>query len=98
MGFEAGLAQIRWACLGMFISIFCGMALVCLLCGGVMAANVHRIFGDALTASECTTAKTLFLILVVNMALTFPNSVFNCYITAHEHFLFQINSTQFSDS
>ena len=28
-------------------------------------------------------------LLVINLALTFPNSVFNCTITAHEKFIFQ---------
>lgn len=74
---------------GMFMSIFCVMAVVCLLCGGAMAANVRLIFGTGLTEAELAKARVLLAILIVNMALTFPNSVFNCYIAAHEQFAFQ---------
>lgn len=80
-----GIAKLN----GMFISVFCAMAMVCLLCGIVMVANAQRIFGTGLTAPELEKAKILLAILIVNMALTFPNSVFNCYITAHEQFVFQ---------
>ena len=82
---NAGVARLN----GMFLSIFSVMAVVCLLCGGVMAANAGMIFGDGLTARELAKAKVLLAILIVNMALTFPNSVFNCYLTAHEKFVFQ---------
>ena len=82
---NAGVARLN----GMFLSIFSVMAVACLLCGGVMAANAGMIFGDGLTARELAKAKVLLAILIVNMALTFPNSVFNCYLTAHEKFVFQ---------
>ena len=81
----AGIARLN----GMFICIFSVMAVVCLLCGGVMTANAGLIFGDGLTAQELSKAKVLLAVLIVNMAVTFPNSVFNCYITAHEQFVFQ---------
>lgn len=74
---------------GMFISIFSVMAVVCLLCGIVMLANMQAVFGSGLTEKELAKAKVLFLILIGNMALTFPNSVFNCYVTANEQFVFQ---------
>lgn len=82
---DAGIARLN----GMFMSIFGVMTVICLLCGGVMAANIQTIFGSGLTAAETAKAKILLSILIVNMALTFPNSVFNCYITAHEAFMFQ---------
>lgn len=74
---------------GMFLLIFGTMSVVCLACGGVITGNAGVIFGKGLTASELLKAKVLLQILVVNMALTFPNSVFDCYVTAHEQFIFQ---------
>ena len=82
---EEGIARLN----GMFISVFCVMSAVCLICGGVMAANAQLVFGDGLTAAELEKAKLLLVILVINMAMTFPNSVFNCYLTAHEAFVVQ---------
>lgn len=81
----AGVARLN----GMFLLIFGTMAAVCLLCGGVMTENAAWVFGSGLTAGELVTAKKLMGILVVSMAITFPNSVFVSFITAHEEFVFQ---------
>ncbi|MBT9776249.1 oligosaccharide flippase family protein [Clostridium sp. MCC353] len=74
---------------GMFMLIFCSISVICILCGIVMIGNIQSIFGTGLTNREYNTAKILMRLLVVNLAMTFPNSVFNCSITAHEKFLFQ---------
>lgn len=82
---EDGVAKLN----GMFMIIFCSISVICILCGTVMIENIHSIFGTGLTDSEYETAKILMGLLIINLALTFPNSVFNCSITAHEKFLFQ---------
>lgn len=82
---EDGIAKLN----GMFMIIFCSISMVCVLCGIVMIGNIRSIFGTGLTDSEYETAKVLMGLLIVNLAMTFPNSVFNCSITAHEKFFFQ---------
>lgn len=82
---EGGVARLN----GMFLLIFMSLSVICILCGCVIVHNIKAIFGTGLTNSEYATAKVLMTLLVVNMALTFPNSVFTCAITAHERFLFQ---------
>ncbi len=82
---QVGIARLN----GMFMAIFCAMSAICVLCGTVMVRNAGAIFGDGLTPAELEKAKVLMALMVVNMALTFPNSVFNCHVTAHEKFLFQ---------
>ena len=80
-----GIARLN----GMFMLVFSAMSLICLIVGGVMIGNARAIFGDKLTASEVEQSKLLMAVLIVSMAVTFPNSVFNCYVTAHEKFIFQ---------
>lgn len=82
---EDGVAKLN----GMFMLIFCSISIICVLCGTVMIGNIRGIFGTGLTDNEYETAKILMGLLIINLALTFPNSVFNCSITAHEKFLFQ---------
>lgn len=82
---EDGVARLN----GMFMLIFCSISVICVLCGLVMIGNIRGIFGTGLTESEYATAKVLMGLLIINLAMTFPNSVFNCSITAHEKFLFQ---------
>lgn len=81
----AGIARLN----GMFLIIFCTMSALCLVCGGVMIANAHLLFGDGLTDAELAKAKVLMVILIISMAISFPNSVFSSYVTAYEKFVFQ---------
>lgn len=82
---EDGVAKLN----GMFMIIFCSISVICVLCGCVMIGNIRGIFGTGLTNAEYETARILMGMLIINLAMTFPNSVFNCCITAHEKFLFQ---------
>ena len=82
---EDGVAKIN----GMFMTIFLVIGLLSLLVGGVLVANVHRIFAAKLTPREIETARVLMALLVVNIAVSFPCSVFSSYITANERFFFQ---------
>lgn len=74
---------------GMFLSIFIFLSLICVICGIIMLSQLKTILGNGLTDAEFGTAKILFAIMVVNLALTFPNSVFDSIISAHEQFIFQ---------
>lgn len=74
---------------GMFITIFMVMGLIALLCGMMLSRFTKNIFGDKLGPQELDKAKTLMQILVVNIALTFPSSVFDSFITSKERFVFQ---------
>lgn len=74
---------------GMFMTIFLIISVICLLCGSVMVINIKAIFSDGLTESEYSIARTLMIMMVINLAITFPNSVFDCFTAAHERFFFQ---------
>ncbi len=74
---------------GMFLLIFTGLAVLCLLCGGWLAGNARLVFGSGLTAAELEKARSLLTILVGNLALTLLNTVFDCHIYARERFGFQ---------
>ena len=74
---------------GIFMVIFVSISVICSLCGVIMVGNAGAIFGGGLTMSELKRAKVLMLLMVFNLALSFPNSVFDCCITAHEQFVFQ---------
>lgn len=74
---------------GMFLIIFSVIGVVAVLAGLVLVANTERIFGAKLSPEEMKTAKTLMTIMVFNIALSFPASVFSSYIIANEKFVFQ---------
>lgn len=74
---------------GMYLTVFLFLAVLCLCCGGVLAANVGAVFSNGLTPEEYPKARILLLIMVVNLALNFPGSVFDSMTSAHERFAFQ---------
>lgn len=74
---------------GMFMTIFCVISLICILCGVVLVKNIRTVFSTGLTEAEYPTARILMIIMIANLAITFPNSVFNCIVTANERFIFQ---------
>lgn len=73
---------------GTFLSLFCLFSALALIVGIILTANSDKILGAKLSADELELAKILMAILVVNMVLTFPSSVFTSIITAKEDFIF----------
>lgn len=74
---------------GLYLTIFLIMAGISLVCGMILSDNAAFVLGTKLSAEEIEKASWLMRILVINISLTFPNSVFDSMITAHERFLFQ---------
>ena len=81
----AGVAKLN----GMFMTIFSVISIICIICGAIMLSNVRTVFGNGLSESEISKARILLTLMVFNLAITFPESVFASYITAHEMFFFQ---------
>lgn len=73
---------------GMFLIVFLGLAFLSLIIGYYLSTKVDLLFGDKLTIKELEIARILIYILTLNIALTFPKSVFNNYIQAKEKFIF----------
>ncbi len=83
-GDQKSLAKLN----GLFLLIFSGIGTIALICGLFLSNNLEMVFSEGLTISEYETAKKLMIILSINMAISFPMSVFQNIINAHEKFLF----------
>lgn len=82
---EKNIAKLN----GMFLVVFSIIGFIALLAGGILVLNTGLIFGEKLTVSELSTAKVLMAIMVFNIAISFPASIFNSYIIANEEYVFQ---------
>lgn len=82
---EEGIARLN----GMFMICFLMMSALALVFGSILVLNAENLFSKSLSYSELEKIKVLMSLMVVNVALMFPNSVFNANITAHERYLFQ---------
>ena len=72
---------------GMFLIIFVVIGIVALACGLFLTNNLRLVFDSGLTDSEYVLAKKLMFILSINLAVSFPTSVFSNIISAHEKFV-----------
>lgn len=74
---------------GMILIIFIVIGAIAVFSGIVLALKSDMIFGNQLTNHEQYISKVLMIILVFNLALSFPSIIFNSYVTANEKFVFQ---------
>ena len=82
---EEGIKQLN----GMYLLLFMGMGVIAIILGGILVTNTELIFENSFTPDQLRTTKLLMSIMVLNIALTFPSSVFDSNIMVHEQFLFQ---------
>ncbi|MEG1834487.1 MAG: oligosaccharide flippase family protein [Oscillospiraceae bacterium] len=80
-----GIAKLN----GMFMTVFIIIGIVALIAGGILTLFTGDIFKSKLLPEEIQTAKILMAVLVFNIAISFPFSVFTSYITANEQYFFQ---------
>lgn len=73
---------------GMFIVIYSIIATLVLAIGLIFSNNVEFFFSQSLTDKELEKAKILFIILTLNLALSFPLGIFSSILTAYEKFIF----------
>jgi len=73
---------------GMYIVVFSVIAVIALTAGVCLLQNAENIFKNGLTPVEINKAKILLFISVINIAISFPASVFTSFITANEKYVF----------
>ncbi|MBX0332365.1 oligosaccharide flippase family protein [Pontibacter sp. HSC-14F20] len=81
--------QEQYALFGMFLALYCGISLLVILAGTLLYYKVETLFGNALTAAELDKARIMVVLLVFNLAATFPLSIFGSIIVAYENYVFQ---------
>ena len=74
---------------GMFMTVFFIISILSLFFGMILVLNVENIFKNSLTIQEISTARILMILMVFNIAISFPSSVFDSFVTAQEKFIFQ---------
>lgn len=83
-----GRIKEQYEMFGMFFIIYLIIGIIALLIGSVLYFNINNMFGETMSSIELDRARIMMLILVFNLAITFPMSIFGSIITAYEHFIF----------
>ncbi|SIR44228.1 oligosaccharide flippase family protein [Pontibacter lucknowensis] len=81
--------QEQYSLFGMFLMLYCSISLLVILAGTLLYHNVEVLFGNALTAAELEKARIMVVLLIFNLAATFPLSIFGSIIVAYENYVFQ---------
>lgn len=84
-----GKQEEQYKMFGMFFLLYCLIGIIALAAGGVLYINAENIFDSSMTANEMHRTKIILALMVVNLAVTFPFSLFGSIITAYEQFVFQ---------
>ncbi|NTJ54074.1 oligosaccharide flippase family protein [Enterococcus faecium] len=74
---------------GLYLVLFLLISLISLVSGIILVFNTSNLFDKSLSAREIKLTKELMFILVLNIAITFPSSVFDSNIMVNQHFIFQ---------
>lgn len=74
---------------GMFLVLYIGIGVIAFILGMVLYFNIDAIYGNSLTPEELRKTHVLMLLMVFNLAFTFPLSIFSSIVTAYEKFVFQ---------
>ena len=74
---------------GMFFLLYLVIGIIAFGIGLGLYFNVDTLFGDTMTAVELGRARIMMLLLVANLAFTFPMSIWGSIIQAYEDFVFQ---------
>jgi len=84
-----GKQQEQYSMFGLFIILYSLIGVVSFIIGLGLYYNVETMFGESMTADELGKARIMMLLMVFNIAFTFPLSIFGAIITAYEDFIFQ---------
>ena len=83
-----GKTEEQYEMFGMFFVLYLIIGVVAIAIGMGLYLNVDAMFGNTLTADELYKARIMMLILIFNLAFTFPMSIFPSIMTAYERFVF----------
>jgi O-antigen/teichoic acid export membrane protein len=83
-----GESRKQYEMFGMFIRLYSIIGIIAFILGLFLYFNIENIFSNTLTHSELVKAKTMIMLLIINVSISFPFSIFGSIITAYERFVF----------
>lgn len=83
-----GKLEEQYQMFGMFLVLYFVIGIIALCIGLSLYFNVDNMFGKTLTPFELSNVRIMMLVLVINLAITFPMSIFGSIMTAYERFVF----------
>lgn len=83
-----GKVDEQYSMFGMFTVLYSVIGIIAFCAGLILYFNINNMFGDTLTPIEIEQTRVIVLLMVFNLAVTFPLSIYGAIITAYEDFIF----------
>lgn len=84
-----GKKKEQYEMFGMFLLLYSIIGVVSFIVGLFLYFNADTMFDRTLTVEDLNKVRTMVLLMVFNVAFTFPMSIWGAVITAYEEFIFQ---------
>lgn len=84
-----GKEQEQYEMFGMFLILYSIIGIIAFLIGLGLYFNVDRFFNATMDTTELYKIRVMMLLMIANLAVTFPMSIWGAIITAYENFVFQ---------
>lgn len=72
----------------LFLLLYTIIGIIAFVVGIILIKNINLLFDKSLTLDELNKTRIIMSILVVNIAISFPLSIFDTYVMSHEKFIF----------
>lgn len=73
---------------GMFLLLYSGIAVIALIAGTVLFFNLDLVFQRGFTPAETAQLKIIFVILLINLVVSFLLGIYSSIISANEGFFY----------
>lgn len=84
-----GEKEKQYEMFGVFLILYSAIGLITFLVGLILYNNVDVLFDVTMSIEEMNKVRIMLLLMICNLAFTFPMSIFGSIITAYENFVFQ---------
>lgn len=74
---------------GLFTFLYSALAILVLIVGGVLSANIHVFYGSTLSSSELDTLRKLVILCSINCALSFIFTTYSSMVLVYEKYVFR---------
>ena len=84
-----GKIESQYSMFGMFIVLYSLIGIIALVLGLSLYFNVDSMFSATMSVEDIAKVRIMMLLMIFNLAITFPFSIFSSIINAYEKFIYQ---------
>ena len=83
-----GKIREQYEMFGMFFLVYVVIGFIALIVGSILCCNVDTLFDRTMSVTELHKIRIMMILMVANIAFTFPMSIWGSIVTAYEQFVF----------